>query len=125
MHRIRACPGSEATQSPHHNVAVTTHFEPLSRRATAACPVAAVPVESFLTDGGVPIPGSDEETVFTAADGTYGPVEITTIPDTCPQLADGVQMTVTSPDPRLAGQTAICTQGFDKGCPTPLEPPPG
>lgn len=85
-----------------------------------------IDIEGVFTDGGSPSPffSPREETVFTAADGTYGPVEIATIDASCigevPQLVDGLQVTVTSPDPRLAGQTAICTQEFVKeGCTTP------
>jgi hypothetical protein len=76
--------------------------------------LSAVPTTSGIPD----LDPAVEETTTTASNGTYGPFELLFIPNFCPQGSnDGVQVTVTSPDPRLSGQLAICTAGFQKDCP--------
>lgn len=82
-----------------------------------------IDIEGVLTESGTPAPETVEnENVLTAADGTYGPVDLT-FDEPCLveideeleiALRDGVQVTTTSPDPRLDGETAICTEVFTK-----------
>lgn len=78
-----------------------------------------IDIEGVLTESGTPAPSTAQNaTVFTAADGTYGPVDLT-FQEPCvdmsgPAIRDGVQVTITSPDPRLEGQDTICTGTFTK-----------
>ena len=85
-----------------------------------------IDIEGVLTESGTADPTTEEnESTTTAADGSYGPVDLTfdgpclTNGNMFPfLLRDGVRVTVTSPDSRLEGESSTCTAGFTK-CPDP------